>query len=161
MVLTDSMKISFIVNIFCIAKLWLFLACLIMSSFPPTHPDAIPGCECTGVGMGQDALYAGLPLAYGTLCQSWWDGRCDTHPCGSRRQCDDIFPGQEGKWCCRTWCYVNPDTCKLPDVQASRKATKSSALFYSFQACQQRDRIRAPDISKRYSQAACPWQREI
>eukprot|EP01051_Picozoa_sp_SAG22_P003924 SAG22_NODE_201_length_15391_cov_7.662176_1_plen_570_part_00 len=115
-------------------------------------------CRCTGATWPSELLTSlGLPTDYGTSCHAWEDGNCSAHSCGAKTHCDTMWPGVSlGTWCCRSWCYVDPETCQMDDVSGSAiqgGGWEGDMQFFSYDACDA-----APTT---YANATCPWSREL
>eukprot|EP00746_Dinoflagellata_sp_MGD_P158241 gnl/MRDRNA2_/MRDRNA2_86428_c0_seq1.p1 gnl/MRDRNA2_/MRDRNA2_86428_c0~~gnl/MRDRNA2_/MRDRNA2_86428_c0_seq1.p1 ORF type:complete len:1016 (+),score=124.05 gnl/MRDRNA2_/MRDRNA2_86428_c0_seq1:87-3050(+) len=61
---------------------------------------------------------------------------------------------EHGTWCCSPWCYVNPKTCTLADVQPSTISGTGKDLFYSYKAC-------SGKTAPKYTSSTCPWKEEL
>ena len=123
---------------------------------------AIAGCTCTGQNTGIDVATYGEN--YGTTCAAWEDGK---DALTSAPSCNAF--SSTGTWCCRPWCYVDPDTCNGTDYLASFFQSPSSAsqatLYFSYDVCGQyitndagSGEFLSSAVEVTYTEATCPWQ---
>eukprot|EP00930_Biecheleria_cincta_P084935 TRINITY_DN74363_c0_g1_i1.p1 TRINITY_DN74363_c0_g1~~TRINITY_DN74363_c0_g1_i1.p1 ORF type:complete len:1440 (+),score=129.66 TRINITY_DN74363_c0_g1_i1:64-4383(+) len=70
-------------------------------TLPATTGAASAGsCACTGVNTGVNVSLFGEE--YGTSCETWDNDACDF-----------LYPTLDmGPFCCKPWCYVDPNTCE-------------------------------------------------
>lgn len=104
-----------------------------------------PGCRCIGfddipgkidvvVTVNSRTQVVAYPAEVGGTCRAWDDNR---HPMCQHG--DDSVP-----WCRRTWCYVDPCSCTMPDPPKTSmylpEATfAGKALYYSYETCGSED----------------------
>jgi len=94
---------------------------------------------------------------YGSYCAAWEDGACADassescssgpgHTCGTLTGCKEMWEAdydfsKDQKWCCDSWCYVNPATCTLQIANQYGFTVNPSwldieGLWYSYGVCE-------------------------
>ena len=135
-----------------------FEAVLPSKGGPPEGCACIPKAELHSLlGQWPDYVQSKWGEDYGSYCAAWEDGACADassescssgpgHTCGTLTGCKEMWEAdydfsKDQKWCCDSWCYVNPATCTQQIANQYGFTVDPSwldieGLWYSYGVCE-------------------------